>query len=103
MLPLLLEETYDLKYSYYMKIILLFMLISIPKAYSIELVLNGVTYDIKEYKISNNGQKIVINNEQKRPKRVIRSRNSYKSPPNHFQSLISDLRERRGTTKDNFK
>lgn len=28
---------------------------------AIELVLNGKTYDIKEYKVENNGQRIVIN------------------------------------------
>lgn len=46
-----------------MKLLLLILTLLPLKAFSIELVLNGMTYHISNYAIHNNGQKIVIDHK----------------------------------------
>lgn len=82
-----------------MKLILI-ILFTLPNAYSMELVLNGITYNINEYKISNNGQRIVINHPSiRRPATASRSykiRKAVRMPsskkPGPFQRLLNELK-----------
>lgn len=46
-----------------MRLWILFLCLFSPFAFSIELIINGKTYDIKEYKLENNGQRLIINHD----------------------------------------
>ena len=58
-------------------LILICLLLSGAQAQAIELVLNGITYNIGEYKITNNGQRIVINHSTLKKTSCTQSRRQY--------------------------
>ena len=88
-----------------MKFTFLFFFISFPLM-AIELKINGVTYDIEEYKVENNGKRIIINHKNILPSSPCPSNHEripsgqrikrvWKKPVpikrNPFQRLLDDL------------
>jgi hypothetical protein len=90
-----------------MKILLILLFCPIP-SFAIELVINGITYNIREYKIENNGKRIVVNHDtlpgakgrglaQSPKRKLIRVRKTRAfAPPkskrgNAFQNLLREL------------